>query len=78
MKDDDFKLLRGLADGQMDKQTDIYDCRVAFATENMLLPKNDATWPYNVPIYILLILLNSSEKLGPNETLSILISLHLY
>ena len=33
MKDDDFKLLRGFADGQMDKQTDICDYRVAFATE---------------------------------------------
>ena len=29
MKDDDFKLLRGLAE----EQTDICDCRVAFATE---------------------------------------------
>ena len=35
MKDDDFKLLRGFADGQMDKQTDICDCRVTFATEKM-------------------------------------------
>ena len=38
MKDDDFKLLRGFADGQTDewtdKQTDICDCRVAFVTEN--------------------------------------------
>ena len=38
MKDDDFKLLRGFADGQTDRQTDrrtdICDCRVAFATEN--------------------------------------------
>ena len=33
MKDDFFKLLRGCADGQMDKQTDIYNCRVTFATE---------------------------------------------
>ena len=36
--DDDFKLLRGFADkqtdGQTNKQTDIGDCRVAFATEN--------------------------------------------
>ena len=29
MKDDDFKLLRGLAE----EQTDICDCRVAFATD---------------------------------------------
>ena len=33
IKYDDFKLLRGFADGQMDKQTDICDYRVAFATE---------------------------------------------
>ena len=34
MKDDDFKLLRGFADRLTDRQTDICDCRVAFATEN--------------------------------------------
>ena len=34
MKDDDIKLLRGFADGQTNKPTDICDCRVAFATEN--------------------------------------------
>ena len=38
MKDDDFKLLGGFGDGltdrQTDGQTDICDCRVAFATEN--------------------------------------------
>ena len=34
LKDDDFKLLRGFADEQMNRQTDICDCRVAFATEN--------------------------------------------
>ena len=33
MNDDDFKLLRGFADGQTNKRTDICDCRVAFATE---------------------------------------------
>ena len=33
MKDDDFKLLRGFADRLTDRQTDICDCRVAFATE---------------------------------------------
>ena len=37
-KVDDFKLLRGFADRQMDgwtnKRTDICECRVAFATEN--------------------------------------------
>ena len=36
MKDDDFKLLRGFADGRTDERTDICDCRVAFATENAL------------------------------------------
>ena len=35
MKDDDFKLLRGFADGQTDKRTDICDGRVAFATEKL-------------------------------------------
>ena len=39
MNDDDMKLLRGFADGQMDKQmdkqTDFCDCRVAFATEKL-------------------------------------------
>ena len=34
MKDDDFKLLRGSCDGQTNEQTDICECRVAFATEN--------------------------------------------
>ena len=38
MEDDDLKLWRGFADGRTDrwtnKQTDICDCRVAFATEN--------------------------------------------
>ena len=34
IKDDDLKLLRGFDYGQMDKQTDICDCRVTFATEN--------------------------------------------
>ena len=37
VKDDDFKLLRGFEDRQTDKRTDICECRVAFATEN--LPK---------------------------------------
>ena len=37
MKDDDFKLLRGFADLQTDKRTDICDCKVAFATENINL-----------------------------------------
>ena len=39
MKDDDFKLLRGFADRQTDKRTDICDCRVAFATENHSVTK---------------------------------------
>ena len=34
IKYDDFKLLRGFDFGQMDKQTDICDCRVTFTTEN--------------------------------------------
>ena len=33
MKDDDFKLLKGFALRRTDKQTEICDCRVAFATE---------------------------------------------
>ena len=33
MKDDDFKLLKGFADKWTDGWTDIYDCRVAVATE---------------------------------------------
>ena len=36
MKDDDFKLLRGFASEQMDRRTDICECRVAFATENVI------------------------------------------
>ena len=39
MKDDDFKLLKGFAFRQTDERTnertDICDCRVAFATENL-------------------------------------------
>ena len=35
MKDDDFKLLRGFASEQTDRRTDICECRVAFATENI-------------------------------------------
>ena len=35
MKDDDFKLLRGFADRLTDERTDICECRVALATENM-------------------------------------------
>ena len=34
MKDDDIKLLRGFADRLTDKQMDICECRVTFATEN--------------------------------------------
>ena len=33
LKDDYFKLLKGFADKQTNRQTDICDCRVAFATE---------------------------------------------
>ena len=32
-KDEGVKLFRGFADRQTDRQTDICDCRVAFATE---------------------------------------------
>ena len=39
IRDDDFKLLRGFAERQTDEptneQTDICDCRVAFATEKL-------------------------------------------
>ena len=39
MNDDDFKLLKGFAlrrtNGRMNERTDICDCRVAFATENV-------------------------------------------
>ena len=35
MKDDDFKLFRGFGNGQMEKRMDIYECRVAFATERI-------------------------------------------
>ena len=34
MKDDDFKLLKGFADRLTDKQMDICECRVTFATDN--------------------------------------------
>ena len=51
--DDDFKLLRGFADRQMDgwtnKRTDICECRVAFATENKFFCLNNAFyWFYDV------------------------------
>ena len=40
MKDDDFKLLRGFdygwTDGQTNRRTDIFECRVAFATEKFI------------------------------------------
>ena len=34
LKDEGFKVFRGFADRQPDGQTDICECRVAFATEN--------------------------------------------
>ena len=40
MKDDDFKLLKGFALGQMKGWTDICVCRVAFATENNISTGN--------------------------------------
>ena len=42
MKDDDFKLLRGFADGW----TDICDCRVAFATEKKFLHRLDTIYNF--------------------------------
>ena len=46
INDVDFKLLRGFADRQrnrqMDKQTNICECSVAFATENCR--KNENRW----------------------------------
>ena len=37
MQYDDFKLLRGFDLWQTDERTDICDCRVAFATENVAI-----------------------------------------
>ena len=39
MNEDDFKLLRGFGDGQMNRQTDICDCSVAFVAEKDTLTK---------------------------------------
>ena len=36
---DDFKLLRGFADRQTEKWTDICDCRVALATEKLRIQR---------------------------------------
>ena len=36
VKDDDFKQLRGFGNGQRNGQTDISECRIAFATENQV------------------------------------------
>ena len=47
MKDDDFKLLRGFADWQTNKRTDICECRVAFATENMFPNAHNAPVEWN-------------------------------
>jgi len=35
MKNDNFKLLMSFADGQMNRPTDICDCRVAFVTDKI-------------------------------------------
>ena len=47
MKNDDFKLFRGFEDRQTNERTnertDICECRVAFATENLFLQYN-YTW----------------------------------
>ena len=45
MKDEEFKLLRGFASWRIDKQMDICECRVAFATENMTIWKASLTYP---------------------------------
>ena len=36
MKDDDFQLWMGFASERTDRLTDICECRVAFATENIV------------------------------------------
>ena len=64
MKGDDFKLLRGFADGRTDGQTDICDCRVAFATENL----------FKYQIQIGKLSFNNNESvllLGPNNAIYI-------
>ena len=48
MKDDDFKLLNGFTLGRTNERTDICDCRVTFATENLssrICPKVDSDYP---------------------------------
>ena len=52
MKDDDFKLLRGFADGQANERTDICDYRVAFATEKLFVTLSLLT--YSIPLLITL------------------------
>ena len=49
MKDDDFKLLRVFDYGRMDRQTDICECRVTFATE-----KTKKTEFFAVSLFILI------------------------
>ena len=46
MKDDDFKLLRGFGCRQTDRLTDIGECRVAFATENLVYMEIMETFSY--------------------------------
>ena len=51
MKDDDFKLLRGFDLWRTDGRTDICDCKVAFATENV---EQNATRPCADLVWIVL------------------------
>ena len=43
MKDKGFNLLLGFDDRQMNEQTDICECRVAFTTENLIKLNNGDT-----------------------------------
>ena len=64
MKDDDFKLLKGFALWRTDRRTDICNCRVAFATENIktmffspfdrFFIANDI-WVFNSVIYLVFV-----------------------
>jgi len=60
MKDDDFKPLRGFGDRRTNERTDICDCRVAFATEN-IISNND---PWCLQPQISQLLLGQKSKVG--------------
>ena len=51
MKDDDFKL-KGFEDRQTDRQTDIGDCRVTFATERA--SKSSLYISNHISVYLIL------------------------